>query len=150
MALDDTHGDEETSYACRPDSGNGWSRCKAPPLHARSAEALLIGGVLQAVLTEKNISRVLGVANNPQRYAEAREHRLTRQDLQGVRENPERFIRAAGGSPKAKEFLGRLTTGIQIHAGKAVVHYSTPLPEDSSLAGTRRQEIDLPEGVLAR
>ncbi len=149
MALDDTHGDEETSYPCRPGPGNGWNRCKAPRLHARSAEVPLIGEVLQAVLTEENISRVLGVANNPQRYAEAREHRLTRQDLQEVRENPERFVLADGRSPKARDFLGRLTTEIQVHAGKAVVHYSVPLPEDSPLTGTRRQEVDLPEGVLA-
>ena len=38
---------------------------------------------------------------------------------------------------------------IQVNAGKAVVHYSIPLPEDSPLACMRRQEIDLPEEILA-
>ena len=105
--------------------------------------------MLQTVLTDENISRVLAVANDPQRYDEAREHRLTRQNLQEVRENPERFVLAAGRTAESREFLGRFITQIQVRAGKAVVHYSIPLPEDSPLAGTRRQEIKLPEEVLA-
>ena len=149
MALDDTHGDEEISYACRPGPGNGWNQCKAPRLHARRTEALLVRAVLRTVLTEENISRVLAVANDPGQYDEAREHRLTRQDLQEVRENPERFVLATGGSPKARDFLCRWINEIQVHAKKAVVCYSVPLPVDSPLAGMRRQEIDLPEGVLA-
>ena len=80
MALDDTQGDQEARYACQPCPGQ--NRCPTPRLHARSAEVLLIGKALQTVLTDENISRVLAVANDPERYAEAREHRLTRQDLQ--------------------------------------------------------------------
>ena len=109
----------------------------------------MIRSVLQAVLTEENISRALAVADDPGRYDEAREHSLTRQNLQEVRENPERFVLAAGGTPMTRHFLGRITTGIQVHAARAVVHYSIPLPEDSPLAGMRRQEIDLPEEILA-
>ena len=146
MALDDTQDGQEARYACRP--GPGQSRCKAPRLHARSAEILIIGKVLQTVLTEENISRVLAVANDPERYDEAREHRLTRQNLQEVRENPERFVLAAGGALRSRDFLSGFIAGIQIHGKKAVVCYSIPLPEDSPLAGMRRQEIDLPEEVL--
>ena len=91
MALDDAQGDQKASYACRPGPGNSWSRCPTPWLHARSAETLLISGVLQTVLAGENISRVLAVANDPQRYDEAGEPRLTKQDLREVRENPERF-----------------------------------------------------------
>ena len=141
MALGDAHGDQEAYYACQ-------SRCPTPRLHALRAEVLLVRTVLQTVLTEENISWLLAVANDPQRYDEAREHSLTRQDLQEVRENPERFVLAAGGTPRTRHFLGRITTGIQVHAERAVVHYSIPLPEDSPLAGMRRQEIDLPEEVL--
>ena len=99
-------------------------------------------------MTEQNISGVLAVANDPQRYDEAREHRLTRQNLQEVRENPERFVLAAGGGPRTRDFLSGFITGIQVHAEKAVICYSIPLPEDSPLAGMRQQEIDLPEEVL--
>ena len=148
MALDDTQGNQEASYTCRP--GLGQSGCPTPRLHARSAEVMLIGKILQTVLTDENISRVLAVANDPGRYDEARVHRLTRKDVQEFRANPERFVLAAGGAPRTREFLSGFIAGIQIHAGKAVICYSIPLPEDSPLAGMRRQDIDLPEGVLAR
>ena len=149
MALDDAQGGQEARYACRPGPGNGWSRCPTPRLHARSAEILLVGNVLQTVLTDETISRVLAVANDPGQYDEAREHSLTRQDLQEVRENLEHFVLATGGSPKARDFLCRWINEIQVHAEKAVVCYSVPLPENSPLADTRRQEIDLPEEVRA-
>ena len=148
MALDDAQGGQEARYACRPGPGNGWSRCPTPRLHARSAEVLLVGNVLQTVLTDENISRVLSVANDPGRYDEARKHGLTRQDLQDVRENPERFVLAVGRTVESREFLGRFIAGIRIHAEKAVICYSIPLPEDSPLAGMRQQEINLPEEVL--
>ena len=53
MALDDPQDGQEALYACRPGPVNGWSRCKTRRLHARSAEALLIGKVLQTVLTRR-------------------------------------------------------------------------------------------------
>ena len=143
MELDDPQGDQEANYACRPSPGR--SRYPTPRLHARSAEVMLIGRVLQTVLNDENISRVLDAANDPQRYDEGGEHRLTRQDLQEVRENPGRFVLAA----ESREFLCRFITQIRIHVETVVVDYSIPLPEDSTLAGTRRQEIDLPEETVA-
>ena len=105
--------------------------------------------MLQTVLTDENISRVLAVANDPGRYDEARKHGQTRQDLQDVRENPGRFVLAAGGPPRTRDFLSGFIAGIRVHAERAVICYSIPLPEDSLLAGMRQQEIDLPEEVLA-
>ena len=147
MPLDDTQDGQEALYACEP--GPGQSRCPTPRLHARSAEVLLIGKVLQTVLTDETISRVLAVANDPGRYDEAREHRLTRQDVQEFMENSERLVLAVGRTVESREFLGRFIAGIRIHAEKAVICYSIPLPEGSPLAGMRRQEIDLPEEALA-
>ena len=111
MALDDAQGGQEARYACEP--GPGQSQCPTPRLHARSAEVLIIGRVLQTVLTEENISRALAVANDPQRYDEARKHGLTRQDLQEVRENPERFVLAASRTAESRDFLGRFVTQIR-------------------------------------
>ncbi len=147
MALDDTQGGQEASYACRP--GPGQSRCPTPRLHARSAEVLLIGKVLQTVLIDETIFRVLAVANDPGRYDEAREHRLTMQDVQELMENSERLVLAVGRTVESREFLGRFITEIQIHDERAVICYSIPLPEGSPLADMRRQEIDLPEEALA-
>ena len=148
MLRDGTQGDQEASYACQPGPGNSWSRCPTPRLHARSAEILLVGNVLQTVLTDEAISRVLAVANDPGRYDEAREHRLTRQDAQELMENSEHLVLAVGRTVESREFLGRFIAGIQIHDERAVICYSIPLPEHSPLAGMRRQEIDLPEEVL--
>ena len=146
MFLDDNQGGQEARYACWP--GPGQSRCPTPRLHARSAEILLVGNVLQTVLTDETISRVLAVANDPGQYDEAREHSLTRQDVQELMENSERLVLAVGRTVESREFLGRFIAGIRIHAEKAVICYSIPLPEDSPLAGMRQQEINLPEEVL--
>ena len=149
MALDGNQDEQEARYACRPGPGNGWSWCPTPRLHAHSAEVLLVGNVPQTVLTDETISRVLAVANDPGRYDEAREDRLTRQDVQELMENSERLVLAVGRTAESREFLGRFIAGIRIHTEKAVICYSIPLPEGSPLAGTRRQEIDLPEEMLA-
>ena len=146
MPLDDNQGDQDAIHACQP--GPGQCRCPTPRLHAHRAEELLIGKVLQTVLTEQNISGVLAVANDPGRYGEAGYHHLTRQDLQEIREIPGRFVLAAGGAPRTRDFLSEFINEIQVNAGKAVVHYPISLPDNSPLAGRRRQEIDLPEEML--
>ena len=81
MVRDDTQGDQEACYACQ-------SRCPTPRLHAHRAEELLIGQVLQTVLTEQNISGVLAVANDPQRYDKAREHRADQAEPAGSQRKP--------------------------------------------------------------
>ena len=142
MLLDDTQGEREACYACQ-------SQCPTPRLHARRTEVLLVGTALRTVLTDENISRVLAVANDPQRYNAALERSLTRQDVQELGENPERLVLAADRTQESRDFLGRLITEIQVHTKIAVICYALPLPGDSPLAGMRRQEIDLPEEILA-
>ena len=61
MVRDGTKGDQEACYACQ-------SRCPTPRLHALRAEVLLVRTVLRTVLTDENISRVLPLLNDPQRY----------------------------------------------------------------------------------
>ena len=142
MLLDDTQGDQEACYACQ-------SRCPTPRLHGVRAEVLLVRTVLRTVLTEENISRVLAVANDTQRYENAREHSLTRQDVQELRENPKLLVLAADSTQESRDFLGKIVAEIQVHTRTAVICYALPLPGDSPPAGMLRQEIDLPEEVLA-
>ena len=142
MLLDDTRGEQEAYYACQ-------SRCPTPRLHAVRAEVLLVRTALRTVLTEENISRVLAVANDPQRYDAAREHSLTNQDVQELGEDPERLVLAADRTRESRDFLGRIVAEIRVDTKRAVICYSLPLPEDSPLAGMRRQEIDLPPEALA-
>ena len=115
MFLDDTQGDQEASYACQPGPGDRWDQCPTPRLNARRAEALLIGKALRTVLTDETISKVLAVVNDVQRYDEARQHSLTRQDLQEVREDPERFVLASGRAAESGE------RGVPTGAPSAVV-----------------------------
>ena len=142
MVLDDTQGDQEACYACQ-------SQCPTPRLHALRAEVLLVRTALQTVLTEENISKVLAVLNDPQRYDAAHERSLTRQDVKELGEDPELLVLAADRTRESRDFLGRLITEIQVYTKRAVICYTFPLPGDSPLAGMRRQEIDLPTEALA-
>ena len=148
MTLDDAQRGQEALYACEP--GPGQSRCPTPRLHARSAEVLLIGKVLQTVLTDETISRVLDAANNPQAVRRSTGTQADQAGPTGGQGKPG-TLRPGHRQDllESREFLGRFIAGIRIHAEKAVICYSIPLPEDSPLAGMRRQEIDLPEEMLA-
>ena len=121
---------------------------RAPPLtthpQARRIEALLLRMVLQTVLTEENISRVLAAT-----YDAARDYQLTTKDVQRLVEDTERLALAEDRTSQIRELLGRFIDEIWIRAKGAAVHYSIPLPEDSPLAGMYRQKIDLPEDVLS-
>ena len=92
---------------------------------------------------------MLAVANGPQRYDEARERSLTRKDVQELGENPERLVLAADRTTESRDFLDKIVAEIQVYTKRAVICYALPLPEDSPLAGMRRQKVDLPEEVLA-
>ena len=142
MVLDDTQGDQEACYACQ-------SQCPTPRLHALRAEILLVRTALRTVLTEENISRVLAVANDPQRYDAARERSLTRQDVKDLGEDPERLVLAADSTRESRDFLGTIVAEIQVYTKRAVIYYTFPLPGDSPLAGMRQQEIDLPAEAFA-
>ena len=142
MLLDDTQGDQEACYACQ-------SQCPTPRLHALRAEVLLVRTALRTVLTYENISRVLPLLNDPQRYDAAPEHSLTRRDVQELRENPKLLVLAADSTQETRDLLGIIVAEIQVHTRRAVICYALPLPGDSPLAGMRRQEIDLPAEALA-
>ena len=149
MLRDCTQHDKEAHYVCQPGPGNRWAQCQTPRLHARRTEVLLVRTALQTVLTEENISRVLAAANDPQRYENARERSLTRQDVQELGEDPERLVLAADSTRQSRDFLGKVIAEIQVHTRTAVIRYALPLPGDSPLAGMRRQDIDLPAEALA-
>ena len=149
MVLDDTQDEWEASYSCQPGHSNLWAQCQTPRLHARRTEALLAGTALRTVLTEENVSWLVTEANDPQRYDAARESRLTRRDVKDLGEDPERLVLAADSTRESRYFLGKIVAEIQVYTKTAIICYTLPLPGDSPLAGMRRQEIDLPEEVLA-
>ena len=149
MLRDGTQHDKETHYVCQPGPANRWAQCQTPRLHALRAEILLVRTALRTVLTDENISRVLPLLNDPQRYDAAPEHSLTRRDVQELRENPKLLVLAADSTQETRDLLGIIVAEIQIHTKTAVICYALPLPGDSPLAGILRQEVDLPEEILA-
>ena len=136
-------------YTCRPTPTNGWRRCRTPELYTRQTENLIIGAVLQAILTERNITTALAAANAFQPGDDAPGYRLTREEVQQLKGHPELFVNAVGGAAAARDFLRRCITEIRVHPGKSVIHYAIPLPVESPLAGMRQQEIRIPEEALA-
>ena len=149
MVLDDTGGEQEAHYVCKPGHSNLWAQCKTPRLHARRTEALLAGTALRTVLTEENVSWLVTEANDPQRYDTPRERSLTRQDVKDLGENPERLVLAADSTRESRYFLGKIIAEIQVYTRTAIICYTLPLPGDSPLAGIRRQVHLLPADALA-
>ena len=139
----------ESRYICQPGPNNGWRQCQTPQLHAGRADTLLIGKVLNTVLTEKNISIVLAAANEPQVDEDGPQCSLTGRDVKELKNSPNLLVHATGGVVETRNFLGRFIADIHVHTDTAVVHYSIPLPGDSLLAGMKHQVVDLPPEVLA-
>ena len=148
MLRDGTQYAKETHYVCQPGPGNRLAQCQTPRLHALRAEVLLVRTALRTVLTDENISSVLPLLNDPQRYDAAPEHSLTRRDVQELRENPKLLVLAADSTQETRDLLGIIVAEIQVYTKTAVICYALLVPEDSPLAGMRQQEIDLPEETL--
>ena len=149
MVLDDTGGEQEAHYVCKPGPGNLWAQCRTPRLHARRTEVLLVRTALRTVLTEENVSWLVTEANEPQRYDAPRASSVTRQDVKDLGENPERLVLAGNRTTESRYFLGKIVAEIQVYTRTAIICYTLPLPGDSPLTGMRRQEIALPEEALA-
>ena len=54
----------------------------------------------------------MAVANDPQRYDEARERSLTRKDVQELGEDPERLVLAPDRTQESRDFLGQIIAEI--------------------------------------
>ena len=139
----------EPRYACQPTPANGRNRCRTPELHTGQADDLIIGAVLQAILTERNITTALAAANGLQPDDDAPGYRFTREEIQQLKGHPELFFQAVGGAVAARDFLCGFITEIRVHPGKSVIHYAIPLPAESPLAGMRQQKIRIPKEALA-
>ena len=60
--------------------------------------------------------------------------------------DPETYL-AEDEAPQAAALLATFVQRIRLDAGQATVQYALALPAGSALAGSRRQEIELPESV---
>ncbi len=139
MALTD---DPDPRYVCR-------SGCAMPPLPADDTDRVLIGEILQMVLTERNTGVLLEAANSgPDGQGEVG-HAMTRGDIEDLTKRPDLLLQAADGPGEVQSILGRFIGEIRVHEERAVVHYAIPLPDDSVRPGKRDQEIEWPPGLPA-
>ena len=158
MVLDNRDPSRQPVYTCNPNTHDRRTHCPTPELKAEDLDDLIISQVMNTVLTKKNLMNL--VAQVDQRYAEEGgqlgmpksemdETILTRAEIREIHTNSQRFVRAQGGVQGARDILGMFITEIRANPGKVTVHYSIPLPSDSPLAGSQRQEIDLPTEILS-
>ena len=68
---------------------------------------------------------------------------MTNRDIKKLNKRPDLLVQAAGGTSEIRNLLSRFIEEIQVHAGRAVIRYSIPLPADSPLAGMMYQEVEL-------
>ncbi len=128
--------DPKPRYIC----GRG---CSTPGLLAGEFDTMLIGKILETVITPRNMATLLREANQ-QLAGEAGPTRvMTAQDVEELTKNPDLLMQAAGSASEVRLLLGRFIEEIQVHGGRAGVRYSLPLPGDSPMAGLTYQEIDL-------
>ena len=123
--------------------------CSTPRLRAGAVDTMLLGAVLQEVLTPRNTRMLLDAANEELGGETGEQHLMTAQDIEDLKRKPDLLISAAEGTGEVRALLGRFIVEIRVHADRAMVHYSIPLPDDSNLAGMQHQEIAWPPGGQA-
>jgi hypothetical protein len=60
--------------------------------------------------------------------------------------DPDTFLRKSN-APTTAELLAKLIDRVELETDRATVQYALALPQGSTLAGSRRQEIELPTWV---
>ena len=139
LTLDD---DPEPRYTCR-------HGCSTPWLRAGGVDTMLIGRILETILTPRNTTTLLKAVNEELRDETEAQHVLTGRDIEELTKRPDLLVQTAGSGSETRHLLGRFIEDIQIHAGRAIVRYSIPLPADSPLSGMKSQEIELAPDLTA-
>ena len=144
VRYDEDTGDEETGnhgalYVCSHEHLTG-TEVRLP---ADTTGRLVLGGVLNAILTRE------GVATVQSEIAEHDEDGRIRsafplEDITLLEEDLCLFLGEASRAEEANAFLSTFINRIELFPDRAVVRYVMPLPPASRLAGASEQEIPLP------
>ena len=136
------HPDDDV-YRCTRSNPSRVNSCASPDIKAGQFENWLLQEVMQVLMTPLNIRHIQG------QLAEAGDDSL-RHDPSAIEDlatdpltyNAKDALHLA--RPALQKFIRRITPD----GTQATIHYSIPLPTDSSLPGERLQIIDLPATVL--
>ena len=132
----------DPQYVCKPE-------CSTPSLRAGSIDMMLIGRILETILTPKNTAAVLRAANKELADETDGQRSMTNRDIEKLNKRPDLLVQTAGNTFETRNLLSRFIKEIQIHSGQAVIQYSIPLPADSPLAGMMYQEAEFTPGLIA-
>ena len=155
VLITDSDPGRQPVYTCNPSTHNRKTHCSAPELKARDLDNFVISQVMDTVLTKENAATLENFteqfhADQPQELStdNPREEKkvITRAD---IITNPQRFVQALGGVKETRDMLAIFIAQITAGSGMLTVHYSLPLPSDSPLVGTRRQQVQLPTEILS-
>ena len=135
--------DPEAKYSC-PNS------CHAP-FKATELNRLVIREVATTVITEGTfpyLKAAVAQAKAEDPAIDPSEH-LSDDQIRRLTTDADTFL-AEGQVPAAAELLGTFIDRIELREARATVQYAMALPSGSPLAGSRRQEIELPELLVVQ
>jgi hypothetical protein len=134
---------QEPRYTCRPSPGNGWTECGTPKLRAHQADVLIIGEILDSIITDETTEMILAAATGSPKGDQTGEHGLTNREVDRLKNNPAEFTTSLGGATKARDFLAGFVDEVQVHQDRAIVCYALPLPSSSPLEGLTSQDVNI-------
>ena len=157
MALKQDETTGRLYFTCSNMTGQGFTRCLTPDLDADQLDKLVVETVMETVMTRKNMSMLMAKTDQLlamklegfQDYPMAQEAQLySRSDLQTMTTSHDSLIRAAGSTQALRKLIRQFIDDIRMTPGNAAVHYKMPLPQDSHLPGSYKQDIPLPADTL--
>ena len=129
-------------YTC-PGSPDQTEPCQAPALRAEDLNRHLLGQVMSAIITDSTFPGFRAEVGGA--LAEAGQDPPEEDELRRNAVEPEWLL----AEPEAGAVLSRFIDRIRVEPRAALVEYRLPLPQGTPLAGAVRQDISLPESLLA-
>ena len=129
-------------YTC-PGSPDQTEPCQAPALRAEDLNRHLLGQVMSAIITDSTFDTFREEVGEA--LAEAGQDPPEEDELRRNAVDPEWLL----AEPEAGAVLSRFIERIRVEPRAALVEYRLPLPQGTPLAGAVRQDISLPESLLA-
>ena len=99
---------QEPRYTCRPSPGNGWTECGTPKLRAHQADVLIIGEILDSIITDETTEMILAAATGSPKGDQTGEHGLTNREVDRLKNNPAGVHDLLGRSNQGQRLPGRL------------------------------------------
>ena len=129
-------------YTC-PGSPDQAEPCGTPSLRAADLNRHLLGQVMIMLITDSTFDTFREEVGEA--LAEAGQEPPEAAELRRAAVEPEWLL----AEPEAGAVLSRFIDRIRVEPRAALVEYRLPLPQGTPLAGAVRQDISLPESLLA-